>query len=84
VARAVDLKEVFGRKGSVVNFSAELKRNDGILIAVDDQNRGVDFLWQRLGIKLPMYKKADAREKPENFAGDSRSGRKRGLKNETA
>lgn len=28
-----------------------------------------------------MCKKADAREKPENFAGNSRSGRKRGLKN---
>ena len=28
-----------------------------------------------------MCKKADAREKPENFAGNSRSGRERGLKN---
>ena len=44
MARAVALKEVFGRKGSVVDFLAELKRNDGILIAVDDQNGGVDFL----------------------------------------
>ena len=43
VARAVDLKEVFGRKGSVVDFLAELKGNDGILNAVDDQNGGVDF-----------------------------------------
>ena len=34
-----------------------------------------------MGIKLPMYKKADARKKPENFAGHSRSGRKWGLKN---
>ena len=43
VARAVDLKEVFGRKGSVVDFLAELKGNDGIVNAVDDQNGGVDF-----------------------------------------
>ena len=28
-----------------------------------------------------MYKKADAREKPEDFVCNSRSGRKRGLKN---
>ena len=44
VAGAVDLKKVFGRKSSVVDFLAELKGNDGILIAVDDQNGGVDFL----------------------------------------
>ena len=40
----LDLKEVFGRTGSVVDFLAELKGNDGILIAMDDQNRGVDLL----------------------------------------
>jgi len=44
VAVAVDLKKIFGRKGSVVEFLAESKGNDGILIAVDDQNGGVDFL----------------------------------------
>jgi hypothetical protein len=44
VAIPVDLKKVFGRKRSVVDFLAELKGNDGILVAVDDQNWGVDFL----------------------------------------
>jgi hypothetical protein len=44
VAVTVDLKEVFGRKGSIVDFLPELKWNDGILIAVDDQKWGVDFL----------------------------------------
>jgi hypothetical protein len=36
VAVTVDLKETFGRKGCVVYFLAELKRNNGILTAVDD------------------------------------------------
>ena len=44
MAVAVDLKKIFGRKGSVVEFLAESKGNDGILIAVDDQNGGVDLL----------------------------------------
>jgi hypothetical protein len=44
VAVTVDLKEVFGRKGCVVYFLAELKRNKGILAAVDDKNGSVDFL----------------------------------------
>ncbi len=44
VAVTVDLKEVFGRKGCVVYFPAELKRNNGILAAVDDQNGSVNFL----------------------------------------
>jgi len=44
VAVTVDLKEVFGRKGCVVYFLAELKRNNGILTAVDDQNGSADFL----------------------------------------
>ena len=44
VAVAVDLKKVFGRKGSVVDFLAESKGNDGILSAVDDQNGDVNFL----------------------------------------
>ena len=44
VAVAVDLNKVFGRKGSVVDFLAESKGNDGILSAVDDQNGGVNFL----------------------------------------
>ena len=81
MAVAVDLKKVFGREGSVVDLLAESKGNDGILSAVDDQNGGVDFLYPRLSIELPVCKKADAREKPENFAGNSRSGRKRSLKN---
>jgi len=44
VAVTVDLKEVFGRQGCFVYFLAELKRNNGILAAVDDQNGSVDFL----------------------------------------
>ena len=44
VAVTVDLKEVFGRKGCVIYFLAELKRNNGILTAVDDQNWSADFL----------------------------------------
>ena len=44
VAVAVDLKKVFGRNGSVVEFLAESKGNDGILSAVDDQNGDVNFL----------------------------------------
>ena len=43
VAVTVDLKEGLGRKGSVVDFPPELRGNDRILVAVDDQNRGVDF-----------------------------------------
>lgn len=43
MAVTADLKEALGRKGSVVDFLAESKGNDGILIAVDDQNGGVDF-----------------------------------------
>ena len=35
-------------------------------------------------IELPMHKKADAREKPKNLAGDSRSGWERGLKHDTS
>src|SRR5438552_16001259 len=31
-----------------------------------------------------MHKKADAREKPKNLAGDSRSGWERGLKHDTS
>ena len=81
VAVTGDLKEVFGRKGSVVDFLPELKWNDGILNAVDYQKGGVDSLQPGLGVELPMNKKADAREKPEKFASNSRSGRKRGLKN---
>ena len=44
MAVPVDSKEVFWWKGSVVDFLAESKGNDGILIAVDDQNGRVDFL----------------------------------------
>ena len=44
VAVTVDLKEVFGRKGCVIYFLPELKRNNGILTAVDDQNGSADFL----------------------------------------
>ena len=44
MAGTVDLNEGLGRKRSVVDFLAELKGNDGIMIAVDDQKGGVDFL----------------------------------------
>jgi hypothetical protein len=44
VAVTVDLKEVFARKCRVIYFLAELKRNNGILTAVDDQNGSADFL----------------------------------------
>ena len=44
VTETGDLKEVFGRKGCVVHFPAELKGNNGILTAMDNQNRGVDLL----------------------------------------
>jgi len=44
VAVTVDLKEAFGMKGCVIHFLAKLKRNNGILTAVDDQNGGVHFL----------------------------------------
>jgi len=44
VAVTVDLKEVFGRKCGSIHFLAELKGNNGILIAVDDQNGSADFL----------------------------------------
>ena len=36
VAITVDLKKVLGRKGFVIHFLAKLKRNNGILTAVDD------------------------------------------------
>ena len=42
VAVTVDLKEGFGRKGSVVDFLPELKGNDRVLIAVDNQKRSVN------------------------------------------
>ena len=44
MAVTVDLKEVFGRKGCIIYFLAELKRNNGILTALDDQNGSADFL----------------------------------------
>jgi len=44
VAVTVDLKEVFGRKDCVIYFPAQVKRNNGILTAVDDQNGSADFL----------------------------------------
>ena len=43
VAVTIDLNEVFGRKRSAIDFLAELKGNNGIPIAVDDQNGSVDF-----------------------------------------
>lgn len=80
MAIAADLKKGFGRRRRGIHFLAELKWNNRILIAVHDQNGGVDFLQPNLSIELPLYKKAQAGEKPENPTCDSRSGGKRGLK----
>jgi len=44
VAGAVYLKEAFGGKCSGKHFLAELKRDNGVLTAVDDQNGSVYFL----------------------------------------
>ena len=44
VAGAVYLKEAFGRKCSGIHFLSELKRDNGVLTAVDDQNGSVYFL----------------------------------------
>ena len=44
MAVTVDLKKVFGRKSFVIHFLAKLKRNNGVLTAVDDYNGSVDFL----------------------------------------
>ena len=44
VAGAVYLKEAFGRKCSGIHVLAELKRDNGVLTAVDDQNGSVYFL----------------------------------------
>ena len=42
VAGAVDWQEVFGKASGVVNLLTELEGHDGILGAVDDENRGAD------------------------------------------
>jgi hypothetical protein len=44
VAGTVYLKEAFGRKCSGIHFLAELKGDNGVLTAVDDQNGSVYFL----------------------------------------
>jgi hypothetical protein len=44
VTVAAYLKEVFGMKCGSIHFLAELKGNNGILIAMDDQNGSADFL----------------------------------------
>ena len=44
VAVAAYLKEVFGWKCGGIHFLAELKGNNGILKAVDDQNGSADLL----------------------------------------
>ncbi len=44
VAVGVDLEEVFGRTGSVVDGLAEVEGDDGVLGAVDDQEGGGDLL----------------------------------------
>lgn len=36
VAGTFDFKEAFGCQSLFINFLAEVKRNDGILVAVDD------------------------------------------------
>jgi hypothetical protein len=44
VAGAFYLKEAFGRKCSGIHFLSELKRDNRVLTAVDDQNGSVYFL----------------------------------------
>jgi hypothetical protein len=44
VARAVYLKEAFRRKCSSIHFLSELKRDNGVLTAVDDQNGSMYLL----------------------------------------
>ena len=44
MAIAVDLKKRFGKRCRGIYFSAELKGNNGILIAMHDRNGGLDFL----------------------------------------
>jgi hypothetical protein len=44
VAGTVYLKEAFGRKCSGIHLLAELKRDNRVLAAVDDQNGSVYFL----------------------------------------
>jgi hypothetical protein len=44
VAGAVYLNEAFGRKCSGIHFLAELKRDNGVLTAMDDQDRSAYFL----------------------------------------
>ena len=44
MAGAVYLEEAFGRKCSGIHLLAELKRDNGVLTAVDDQNGSVYFL----------------------------------------
>ena len=83
MAVTFDFKEAFRCQSCVIHILAELKWNHGILVAMDDQNGSVNFLQPGSSIELPMYKKADAREKPENLAGDSRSRRKRRLEHHT-
>jgi len=81
MAVAVDLDEGFGRKRRIVNLLAELKRNDRILIAVDNQNGRANLLQPYVSIELAVRQQADARQKPENLARNLRSRRKWGLKN---
>jgi len=50
---------------------------------MDDQNGCVNFFQPGSSIELPMYKEANAREKAENFACDSRSRRERRLEYHT-
>jgi hypothetical protein len=52
VAGGVDLEEVFGRAGGVVDVLAELKGEDGIFGAMDDQNGGGDFFESGEGVEL--------------------------------
>ena len=44
MAEAVYLEEALGRKCSGIHLLPELKRDNGVLTAVDDQNGSVYFL----------------------------------------
>ena len=52
MAIAADLEKLFGSEGRVVNLLAELKRQDWVPSAVDDQDRGSYFFQFGLRVKL--------------------------------
>ena len=52
MAIAADLEKVFGSEGRVVDLLAELKRQDWVLRAVDDQDGGGNF--SQFGLRVEL------------------------------